>query len=179
MKVLLKRFHLNGPTTGFGQPLFPGLKIWPQIQKLKSEFTRLLHSSLDQNLNSHLLPLFICSRSSGEKVVKSQATSSRLIMSVILMTSLSYKALMFQREIWCWSLLGLKGWSQFCAEIITYHEILFYSYEENIKQISARNTNPKTFLVIFVDISIKTWKSWPNCSSRQQETVSMSKCSHK
>ena len=30
-------------------------------------------------------------------------------MSVILMTTLFYKALILQREIWCWSLLGLKG----------------------------------------------------------------------
>ena len=30
-------------------------------------------------------------------------------MSVILMTTLSYKALILQGEIWCWSLLGLKG----------------------------------------------------------------------
>ena len=30
-------------------------------------------------------------------------------MSVILMTTLFYKALILQGEIWCWSLLGLKG----------------------------------------------------------------------
>ena len=30
-------------------------------------------------------------------------------MSVILMTTLFYKALVLQGEIWCWSLLGLKG----------------------------------------------------------------------
>ena len=29
-------------------------------------------------------------------------------MSVILMTTLFYKALILQGEIWCWSLLGLK-----------------------------------------------------------------------
>ena len=32
-------------------------------------------------------------------------------MSVILMTSLFYKALILQAEIFCWSLLGLKGLS--------------------------------------------------------------------
>ena len=32
-------------------------------------------------------------------------------MSVILMTTLFYKALILQGEIWCWSLLGLKGLS--------------------------------------------------------------------
>ena len=30
-------------------------------------------------------------------------------MSVILMTTLFYEALIVQGEIWCWSLLGLKG----------------------------------------------------------------------
>ena len=30
-------------------------------------------------------------------------------MSVILMTTLFYKALILQGEIWCWPLLGLKG----------------------------------------------------------------------
>ena len=29
-------------------------------------------------------------------------------MSIILMTTLFYKALILQGEIWCWSLLGLK-----------------------------------------------------------------------
>ena len=32
-------------------------------------------------------------------------------MSVILMKTLFYKALILQGEIWCWSLLGLKGLS--------------------------------------------------------------------
>ena len=30
-------------------------------------------------------------------------------MSVILMTTLFYKALILQGEIWCWSVLGIKG----------------------------------------------------------------------
>ena len=30
-------------------------------------------------------------------------------MSLILMTTLLYKALLLQGEIWCWSLLGFKG----------------------------------------------------------------------
>ena len=34
-------------------------------------------------------------------------------MSVILMTTLSYKALILQGEIWYWSLLGLKGLREF------------------------------------------------------------------
>ena len=60
-------------------------------------------------LNSHLLLLFIPYRSGGEKLIKHQANSSCVIMSLILMTTLFYKALISQGEIWCWSLLGLKG----------------------------------------------------------------------
>ena len=53
----------------------------------------------DQNLNSHLLPLFISYRSSGERLIKYQANSSCVIMSVILMTTLFYKALILLGEI--------------------------------------------------------------------------------
>ena len=60
-------------------------------------------------MNSHLLPLFISYRSSGEKLIKYQANSSCVIMSLILMTPLFYKALISRGETWCWSLLGLKG----------------------------------------------------------------------
>ena len=44
-------------------------------------------------------------------MIKYQANSSCMIMSVILMTTPFYKALILQGEIWCWSLLGLKGLS--------------------------------------------------------------------
>ena len=60
-------------------------------------------------MNSQLLPLFISYRNSGEKLIKYQSNSSCVIMSVIPMTTLFYKALILQGEIWCWSLLGLKG----------------------------------------------------------------------
>ena len=81
-------------------------------------------------MNSHLLLLFISYKSSGEKLIKYQADSSCVIMSVILMTTLFYKVLTVQREIWCWSLLGLKGlihflnnWGQvrefhFCKKVV-------------------------------------------------------------
>ena len=62
-------------------------------------------------MNSYSLPLFIFYKSSVEKLIKYQADSSCVIMSVILMTTLFYKALILQGEIWCWSLLGLKGLS--------------------------------------------------------------------
>ena len=60
-------------------------------------------------MNSHLLPLFISYRSSGEKSIKYQANSSCVIISLILMTTLFYKAVILQGEIWCWPLLGIKG----------------------------------------------------------------------
>ena len=60
-------------------------------------------------MNSHLLALFISYRSSGEKLMKYQGNSSCLIVSVILMTTVFYKAVILQQESWCWSFLGLKG----------------------------------------------------------------------
>ena len=54
---------------------------------------------LDQNLNSHLLPLFVSYRSNGEKLIKYQVNSSCVIMFVILITTLFYKALILQGEI--------------------------------------------------------------------------------
>ena len=53
----------------------------------------------DQKLNSHLLPLFISYKSRGKKLIKYQANSPCVIMPVILMTTLSYKALILQGEI--------------------------------------------------------------------------------
>ena len=53
----------------------------------------------DQNLNSHLFPLFISYKSSGERLITYQANSSCVIRSVILMTTLFYKALILQGEI--------------------------------------------------------------------------------
>ena len=55
----------------------------------------------DQNLNSHLLLPFISYRSSEERLIKYQANSSCVIMSVILMTTLFYKALILKGEIRC------------------------------------------------------------------------------
>ena len=42
-------------------------------------------------------------------------------MSVILMITLFYKALMLQGEIWCWSLLGLKGLCHSCLVHFAYN----------------------------------------------------------
>ena len=62
-------------------------------------------------LEFSFVPLFISYRGSGEKLIKFQANSSCVIISVILMTTLFYKALILQGEIWFWSLSGLKGLS--------------------------------------------------------------------
>ena len=53
----------------------------------------------DPLLNPLVLPLVISYRSSGEKIIKYQANSSCVIMSLILMTTLFYKALILQGEI--------------------------------------------------------------------------------
>ena len=45
-------------------------------------------------------------------------------MSVILMTTLFYKALILQGEIWCWSLLGLKGLTKKSYEWIFINKFL-------------------------------------------------------
>ena len=57
-------------------------------------------------------------RSSGWKLIKYQANSSCVIISVILMTTLFYKALILQGEIWCWLLLGLKGLSKISKRML-------------------------------------------------------------
>ena len=75
-------------------------------------------------MNSHFLPLLISNRSSGEKVIEYQANSSCVIMSVILMTTLFYKALISQEEIWCWSLLGLKG--LIISPIVSFFPVFFF-----------------------------------------------------
>ena len=55
--------------------------------------------------------------------MKYQSTSSCVIMSVILMTTVLYKALILQGgETWCWSLLGLKGLMKLCKK---YRGILY------------------------------------------------------
>ena len=53
----------------------------------------------DQNLNSHLFPLFISYKSSRDRLITYQANSSCVIRSVILMTTLFDKALILQGEI--------------------------------------------------------------------------------
>ena len=63
--------------------------------------TRVVGENFKVSLNSHVLPLYISYRSSGEKLLKYQLNSSCVIKSLILMTTLFYKALVLQGEIWC------------------------------------------------------------------------------
>ena len=45
--------------------------------------------------------------------MKYKLDSSCVIISLILMTTLFYKAVILRGEIWCWSLLGLEGLTYF------------------------------------------------------------------
>ena len=122
-----------------------------------------------------LLPLFISYRSNVEKLMKYQANSSCMIMSLILMTTLLYKALILQGKIWCWSLLGLKGLrgasfltveSNIIIEIklvhlLTINEWGWVSYEELWR---SRRITPAQISIILHTIrklkiipSLKTW----------------------
>ena len=73
----------------------------------KIEFKPLNPNIKIQILN--LLSLYVFSGSSGENLLKYQLDASCVIMSLILMNTLFYKAVILQGEIWLWSLLGLKG----------------------------------------------------------------------
>ena len=60
-------------------------------------------------------------------------------MSVILMTILFYKALILQGEIWCWSLLGLKGLTCPNASKIVSANCL-YSYVDELPENWGKTT---------------------------------------
>ena len=61
-------------------------------------------------------------------------------MSLILMTTLFYKALMLQGEIWCWSLLGFKGlMSRYVFTGNKYNVILWQTFEQRIKSPLKKN----------------------------------------
>ena len=74
----------------------------------RSNASHLTLETLRSQLNSHLLPLFIYHRSSGEKLIKNQANSYFVIMSVILMTTLFYKALIVHNTRRNLTLITLK-----------------------------------------------------------------------
>ena len=89
--VIIKIFSYKNCIKTFLNPLNPRINIWILI------------------CCTYSFPI----RSSGEKLIKYQANSSGVIMPVILITTMFYKALILQGEIWCWSLLGLKGLKHF------------------------------------------------------------------
>ena len=77
-------------------PLHPKIKIWILIWILII----------------FVAPIHFLQKQWGE-VLKYQANSSCVIMSVILMTTLFYKGLILQGEIWCWSLDHNLGFIKF------------------------------------------------------------------
>ena len=108
-------------------------------------------------MNSQLLLPFISYRSSGEKLTKYQANSPYVIMSVILMTSLFYKALILLGDIWCWSLLGLKEGSSFTGRIIFYpccylrfvlHWFSFPRQPNQFNWLTTNSTSHRRFCLI-------------------------------
>ena len=52
-------------------------------------------------------------------------------MSLILMTTLFYKALLLQGEIWCWSLLGFKGLNIYELRCFTVLQVYYTLYIKN------------------------------------------------
>ena len=66
------------------------LNLWKKVMRRaqKRMYPVWPFKPYDQNLNSHLLHLFISYRCSGEKLVKYHVNSSCMIMSVILLTTL-------------------------------------------------------------------------------------------
>ena len=68
-------------------------------------------------------------------------------MSVILITTLFYKALISQGEIWCWSLLGLKGLKKTDLNEWTFDIIIF---RRNWKQYNDSGLGDKDDVLIVV-----------------------------
>ena len=80
--------------------------------------------------------------------MKYQLDSSCVIISLILMTTLIYKALILQGEIWCWSLLGLKG--------LTY----FHRYRDRSLQMSTLQTEPPFVFFFTLSWRKKRGRAW-------------------
>ena len=81
-------------------------------------------------------------------MLKYQLDSSCVIMSLILMTTRFYKAVIFQGDIWRWSLLGLKGLklqSHFPKKWLHFsHTPRYITHRGNFMEISS--TTKKTSL---------------------------------
>ena len=136
----------------------------------------------DQNLNSHLLPLFVSYRSNGEKLIKYQVNSSCVIMFIILITTLFYKALILQGEIWCWSLLGLKGLKVTCpAKNSTGPGLLDRTFLEscNVWLGLQRHWHISEPWVFFDNTNIDIWTKISWCHNTQRYAASTNLCNHR
>ena len=58
--------------------------------------------------------LYVSYKSSSKKLLKYQLIVSCVIIFLILITNLFYRALISQGEFWYWSLLGLEGLKEIC-----------------------------------------------------------------
>ena len=84
------------------------------------------------------MPQHISYRISRQKLFKYQGNLSCFILSVILITTLSFKVLLLQGEIWCWSSLEFKG--------------LGSVYVEKIQVISGYITRKLCITILFLVI---------------------------
>ena len=85
-------------------------------------------------------------------------------MSVILMTTMFNKALILQGEIWCWSLLGLKGLKN------------HYNKTSSNKKLTASSLIRIAICVLFLETASTTEPfvfstSWAPCPDTCQYTV--------
>ena len=85
--TLLLRAHVGFQNITLTGPHFSHLHV-PFLKESNFCFRYQPFEPYDQNLNSHLLPLFISYWTKREKLIKYQVNSSCVIMSVILMTTL-------------------------------------------------------------------------------------------
>ena len=76
-----------------------------------------------------MFSLYVFNKSSKENLLKYQLDSSCVTMSSIIMTTVFYRAVILQGEIWHWSLLGLKA--------LTENEVLC---SQHGKPVTAPNT---------------------------------------
>ena len=74
-------------------------------------------------------------------------------MSLILMTTLFYKALILLGEIWCWSVLGFKGLK---LSVLLYPSrlALLFAGREQFCNFSVKNTE--------INLKLKTWTLFKN-----------------
>ena len=151
------------PTRGFerASQLPPAKKVQPLTTGPCDRYIHFLWKLIS-------LKYLIFYRSSGATLIKYQVNSSRVIMSVIVMTTPSYKAVILQGEIWCLSLLGFKRHlkSEFALSFKLYC-VYFTSFN---------STNVGDFFWIWIlkdwiEVQQKRWKKIVVLCSRSQQNV--------